>query len=62
MTAERIVVVDQSDGDRGRVDHARLGKPNPADTEPRPVVSPEDMEATRAELTELRRKMSRKTA
>ncbi len=64
MTAdtERTVVVDQSDPNRGRVDRARLGKPTPNDTEPYPVTSPEDYEATRAELAELRRRMTRKSA
>jgi len=59
---ERIVVVDQSDPNRGRIDRSRFGKPNPADTEPYPVTSPEDIEATRAELDELRRRMTRKSA
>jgi len=60
--AERIVIVDQSDPNRGRYDPSRVGKPNPADTEPRPPVSAEDIEATRAELAELRRRMTRRTA
>ena len=59
---ERTVVVDQSDPTRGRYDPSRVGKPNPADTEPRPPVSAEDIEATRAELAELRRRMTRKSA
>lgn len=59
---ERTVVVDQSDPNRGRYDPSRVGKPNPADTEPRPPVSAEDIEATRAELAELRRRMTRKSA
>ncbi len=62
MTVERTVIVDQSDPERGRYDPSRVGKPNPADTEPRPAVSAEDLEATRAELAELRRRMTRKTA
>ena len=62
MTAERIVIVDQSDPNRGRIDRSRFGKPNPADTEPYPTTSPEDAAATRAELAELRRRMTRKTA
>ena len=44
---ERIVVVDQSDPNRGRIDRSRFGKPNPTDTESYPVTSPEDFEATR---------------
>ena len=59
---ERTVVVDQSDPNRGRYDPSRVGRPNPADTEPRPPVSAEDIEATRAELAELRRRMTRKSA
>ena len=59
---ERTVRFDLSDPDRGRVDPARVGKPNPNDKEPRPIVSDEDFEATRAELAELRRRMTRKTA
>jgi len=62
VEAERTVVVDQSDPNRGRYDPSRVGKPNPADTEPRPPISAEDIEATRAELAELRRRMTRKTA
>jgi hypothetical protein len=58
VEAERTVVVDQSDLNRGRIDRSRMGKPNPADTEPYPVTSPEDIEATRAELAELRRRMN----
>jgi len=60
--AERTVVVDQSDPNRGRIDRSRFGKPNPNDTEPYPVTSPEDAEATRAELAELHRRMTRKSA
>ncbi len=56
MTVERTVTVDQSDPSRGRVDRARMGRRNPADTEPHPPISAEDIEATRAELAELRRR------
>ena len=62
MTVERTVTVDQSDPNRGRFDLNRVGKPNPADTEPYPTTSPEVVEATRAELAELRRRMTRRTA
>ncbi len=62
VETERTVVVDQSDPNRGRYDPSRVGKPNPADTEPRPPISAEDIEATRAELAELRRRMTRQTA
>ncbi len=56
MAAGRTVTADQSDPTRGRVDRARMGRRNPADTEPRPPISAEDIEATRAELAELRRR------
>ena len=36
-----------------------MGRRNPVDTESRPGVQPEDIEATRAELAELRRRMTR---
>jgi hypothetical protein len=59
----RLVTILASDPDPGRVDRARMGRGrNPADTEPRPEVPPEDIEATRAELDELRRRMTRKSA
>lgn len=60
--AKRTVRADLSDPNRGRFDPARIGRPNPNDTEPRPVVSDEDFEATRAELDELRRRMLRQSA
>ena len=59
---ERIVVVDQSDPNRGRIDPSRVGKFDPNDMEPRPEISPEDIAATRAELAELRRRMTRRSA
>ena len=62
MTAESSVTVNQADPDRGRYDPNRVGNSNPADTEPYPATNPEDIEATRAELNELRRRMGRKTA
>ena len=58
----RLVTILASDPDPGRVDRARMGRRNPADTEPRPEVPPGDIEATRAELAELRRRMTRKSA
>lgn len=61
-TARRVVTILASDPNPGRVDRTRMDKCNPADTEPRPAVPPEDIEATRAELAELRRRMTRKTA
>ena len=59
---ERTEQADLSDSDRGHFDPARVGKPNPADTEPRPVLGAKDIEATRAELRNLRRRPSRKRA
>lgn len=59
---ERLVKIKAGDRNPGRIDRARFGKPNAADTEPYPVTSPEDIAATRAELAELRRRMTRKTA
>lgn len=61
----RLVTIFASDLNPGRVDRARMGRRNPADTEPRPEVPLEDIEATHAELTELtelRRRMTRRTA
>jgi hypothetical protein len=59
MTVERMVTIDAADPNPGRVDRSRFGKSNPADTEPHPPISAEDIEATRAEL---RRRMTRRTA
>lgn len=58
----RLVTILASDLDPGRVDRARMGRRNPADTEARPEVPPEDIKATRAELAELRRRMTPKSA
>ena len=59
-----IVVIDPSNPnrDRGRFDPERVGRYNPNDREPRPQVTPEDVEATRAELEELKRRTRRKSA
>lgn len=62
VETERTVVVDQSDPSWGRIDRSRLGTPHPGNTGPYPVTSPEDIEATRAELADLRRRMTRRTA
>ena len=59
---ERTVTIDASDPNPGRIDRSRFGKPNPADTEPYPATSPEVAAATRTELAELRRRMTRKIA
>jgi hypothetical protein len=47
---------------QGRFDPARFGRLNPDDKEPRPEVAPEDIEATRAELEDLKRRTRRKSA
>jgi len=61
-TGAHLVTIPASDPAPGRVDRARMGRRNPADAEPRPEVPAEDIEATRAELAELRRRMTRRTA
>jgi hypothetical protein len=58
----RLVTILASDPQPGRVDRSRMGRRNPADTEPRPPIPLEDIEATRAELAELRRRMTPRTA
>jgi hypothetical protein len=58
----RTVATDLTDPDRGRFDPARVGRPNPLDQEPRPEVAREDIEATRAELEDLKRRARCKTA
>jgi uncharacterized DUF497 family protein len=57
----RIVAADLSDPARGRFDQARAGRPDPRDREPRPEATPEDVEATRAELDEPKRRTRRRT-
>jgi len=42
-----IVSFDMNHLPPGRIDRSRMGKHNPDDTEPRPVVTAEDWEATR---------------
>ena len=43
---EGLVHADLSDPLRGRIDRSRMGKHNPNDTEPRPIVTPEDRAET----------------
>jgi hypothetical protein len=44
---KRLVRIDMSNPPPGRIDRARMGKPrSPTDTEPRPVITKEDVEAT----------------
>lgn len=59
---KRTVTADLSDPNRGRYDPMRVGRRNPQDREERPGVTPEDADATREELAELKRRMGRKTA
>ncbi len=59
---ENIVTVDASDPNRGRFDPVRFRNPIEDPNDPYPVTSPEDLAATRAELAELRRRMTRRTA
>lgn len=58
----QTVAIDASDPNRGRFDPTRLRQPNQNDTEPRPVITPEDAAATRAELDDLRRRPTKQTA
>ena len=60
--SRRLVTILASDPHPGRVDRARMGRRNPADTELRPEVPPVDVEATRAELAELRRRRTKTSA
>ena len=53
---QRIVLVDVSDPNRGRFGPARFRRPNPDDKASHPIAAPENVEATRAELDELRRR------
>ena len=53
------MTIKAGDPNPGRIDRSRFGKPNPADAEPYPATIPEVAEATRAELAELRRRMTR---
>ena len=47
MDSERLVRTNMNNPPKGRFDPARVGKHNPNDTEPRPVITAEDLEATR---------------
>jgi hypothetical protein len=51
-----------SDPTRGRYEPERVGRFNPLDTEERPVITPEDRQATLDELRELKRRMTPKSA
>ena len=62
MLGTRLVTILVSDPDPGRVNRAHMSRRNPADTELRPEVPPEDVEATRAELAKLRQHRTRKGA
>jgi len=58
----RLVTILASDPQPGRVDCSRIGRRSPADTEPRPSIPLKDIEVTRAELAELRRRTTHRTA
>jgi hypothetical protein len=47
MGDEHLVWIDMKNPPPGRIDRSRMGKHNPNDTEPRPVITAEDIEATR---------------
>jgi hypothetical protein len=55
-----LVGVDLNDPDRGRVNPERLHRPRPKDTEPRPVVTPDDIAATRIEIAKWKQRTARK--
>lgn len=57
-----LVQVDLDDPVRGRIDRARLGKRNEADTEVRPVVTEADARATREAVVRVRRAADRRAA
>jgi hypothetical protein len=44
---ETVVWYDANNLPPGRIDRTRMGKHNPDDTEPRPVITAEDREETR---------------
>jgi len=59
---KRTVVLDASDPSPGRFDPTRFRHPVPNAEDPYPEITEEDRAATRAELDELRRRMTRKSA
>ena len=59
---ETTVWFDTNNLPPGRVDRARLGKHNPNDTEPRPVITAEDWEATRQLMKQAKRRGSKANA
>jgi hypothetical protein len=62
MTSRADAEASADRSKQGRFDPARFSRPNPADQEPRPEVTPEDVAATRAELDELKRRTRRRGA
>lgn len=62
LRTERLVRVDPRNPPPGRFDPERVGKPNPKDREPRPIVTEADATATRAELTRQKRLATGKRA
>jgi hypothetical protein len=59
---ERLVRIDPRNPPPGRFDPERVGKPNPEDREPRPLVTEADVAATRAEMARQKRRQAGKTA
>jgi hypothetical protein len=55
-----VVRADLADPNRGRIDPKRIGQPVAVDSEERPVITLEDIEATRAELAELKQRATRR--
>ena len=47
MDDAHLVWIDMKNPPPGRIGPSRMGKHNPNDTEPRPVITAEDIEATR---------------
>jgi hypothetical protein len=52
---ETVVWFDANNLPPGRIDPTRMRKHNPNDTEPRPVITAEDWEATRQLLKQAKR-------
>lgn len=61
IRTERMVRIDPRNPPPGRFDPERVGKPNPKDREPRPVVTEADVSATRAALARQKRRPAGKT-
>jgi hypothetical protein len=62
LCAERLVRIDPRNPPPGRFDPERVGKTNPKDKEPRPIVTEADVTATRVELARQKRPSAGKRA